>query len=58
MKSNISPGGDGIPAELLQEGRDKMVYVLFALCDRIWETECVLKEWVIVKLAKKANSTE
>ena len=42
---NKASGGDGIPAELFQILKDDAVKVLHSLCQQIWKTQQLPRDW-------------
>ena len=58
MKCQRAAGRDGIPAELLIHGGDKVAAELLTLFSEIWSSEQIPKEWVdavIVPIPKKGD---
>ena len=45
LKSNKSPGADGIPAELLKYGGQALITRLHQLTQTMWQEEAVLQQW-------------
>ena len=58
---NKANGGDGIPVELFQILKDVAVKVLHSMCQKIWKTEQLPKDWkrsVFIPIPKKGNAKE
>ena len=58
LKNNKSPGIDEIPAELLKNGGETLIYKLTNLCNLCWGKQHVPEDWkkgVIIKLPKKGD---
>ena len=58
ITTNKASGGDGIPVELLQILKVK---VLHSLCQQIWKTQQCLQDWkrsVFIPISKKGNPKE
>ena len=54
-------GGDGIPIELFQILKDDAVKVLHSICQQIWKTRQLEKDWkrsVFIRIPKKGNAKE
>ena len=61
QKTDISPGIDQNPAELIKIGRRKIRYEIHKLVISIWNKEELPKEWkesVILPIFKKGDTTE
>ena len=61
LKSNKSPGSDGIVAELLKAGSDVIAEVLYKIIFRIWTEERMPQEWhegIICPIHKKGDRLE
>jgi len=48
MQHGKSPGGDGIPAELLKEAGERGAKIIYKLCNILWRT--LAKKWRPEKL--------
>ena len=58
---NKASGGDGIPIELFQILKDDAVKVLCSVCQQIWRTQQLPKDWkrsVFIPIPKKGNAKE
>ena len=58
ITTNKMSGGDGIPAELIQILRNDAVKMLHSMCQEIWKTEQLPKDWkrsVFIPNPKKGN---
>ena len=58
LKNGKSAGIDGIQAELLKHGGEETARKILQLCNRIWETGEVPRDWrdgVIIPLPKKGD---
>ena len=58
ITTNKASGGDGIPAELIQILRNDAVKMLHSMCQEIWKTEQLPKDWkrsVFIPNPKKGN---
>ena len=58
---NKASGGDGIPVELFQILKDDAVKVLHSICQQIWKTQQLSKDWkmsVFIPISKKGNTKE
>jgi hypothetical protein len=58
LKNGKSAGIDGIQAELLKHGGDETTEKIQQLCNRIWETGEVPRDWkdgIIIPLPKKGD---
>jgi len=56
LHNRKSPGADGIPAELIKAGGEKLAQAIHRLCQKIWIEEKWPKEWaksVLVTIPKK-----
>ena len=56
LKAGKSPGMDNIPCEMLKNGGETTATVLTAICQKIWKTKVLLKEWtqsLVIPLLKK-----
>ena len=61
INMNKASGGDGIPAELIQILRNDAVKMLHSMCQEIWKTEQLPKDWkrsVFIPIPKKSNAKE
>ena len=45
ITTNITNGGDGIPAELFQILKEDAVIVLHSICQQIWKTQQWPQDW-------------
>jgi Reverse transcriptase (RNA-dependent DNA polymerase) len=60
LKNNKSAGNNGITAELLKAGGEKLSTELYELIKRVWKTEQMPKEWseaILIPLHKKEDIT-
>ena len=58
ITTNKASGGDGIPVELFQILKDDAVKVLHSMCQKIWKTEQLPKDWnrsVFIPNPKEGN---
>ena len=58
LKHHKSPGTDGIVAEALQAGDDRLDEELYGIMERVWSEEVIPTEWaksVIVTIPKKGD---
>ena len=58
---NKARGDDGIPIELFQILKDDAVEVLHSICQQIWKTRQLEKDWkrsVFIRIPKKGNAKE
>ena len=58
LKAGKSPGVDNIPSELRKNGGEAIITVLTAICQKIWETKELPKEWtqsLVIPLPKESN---
>ena len=58
LKNNKAPGIDNLPAELIKEGGNKLIYFLHKLFELIWIKETIPEEWktgVICPIHKKGD---
>ena len=58
---NKASGGDGIPVELFQILKEDAVKVLHSICQQIWKTRQLEKDWkrsVFIRIPKKGNAKE
>ena len=56
---NKASGGDGNPVELFQILKDDAVKVLHSICQQIWKTQALTKEWkksLFIPISKKGNA--
>ena len=61
ITTNKASGGDGIPVELFQIGKDDAVKVLHSMCQHIWKTQQWPQDWkrsVFIPIPKKGNAKE
>ena len=61
LKTNKSPGKDGITAEMMKAGGEAIVQWMCGLCNQIWDCGIVPVDWkecVVVCIPKKGNLTE
>jgi hypothetical protein len=61
LKHHKSPGTDGIVAEALQAGGDRLEEELYGIMERVWSEEVIPTEWaksVIVTIPKKGDLRE
>ena len=61
VTTNKANGGDGIPVELFQILKDDAVKVLHSICQQIWKTQQLSKDWkmsVFIPIPKKGNAKE
>jgi len=58
LKNGKSAGVDGIQAELLKNGGDELVKKMTTLCNQVWKSEQVPRDWkdgIIIPLPKKGD---
>ena len=58
---NKASGDDEIPVELFQILKDDAVKVLHSICQQIWKTQQLSKDWkmsVFIPISKKGNTKE
>ena len=58
LRMGMSAGVDNIPAELVQAGREAMIDILTAICNKIWKTGEWPTTWtqsLVITLPKKGN---
>ena len=56
MNTGKAPGKDGITAELLKQGGDWIVELLYEIFQKVWENDTTPKDWrdaILVSLYKK-----
>ena len=61
LKSQKSPGEDGIPGELIQAGGQVLTKEIHYLCNRIWAEGSIPEEWtrsVLITIPKKGDLSE
>ncbi len=61
MKNHKSPGADGITAEMIKAGGEKLTKEIHRVCNQIWNSEVMPEEWtrsVIVTIPKKGDLQE
>jgi hypothetical protein len=61
LKKNKSPGSDGIIAEMLQAGGEKLVHQIHKLCNKAWDEGTIPGEWgksILVPIPKKGDHSE
>ncbi|CAF3677816.1 unnamed protein product [Rotaria socialis] len=61
LKSNKSPGSDGITAEMIQAGGEQLIHQIHALCNKAWNQGAIPKEWgksILVPIPKKGDLNE
>ncbi|CAF2133571.1 unnamed protein product [Rotaria magnacalcarata] len=61
LKSNKSPGPDGITAEMIQAGGEQLIHQIHALCNKAWNQGAIPKEWgksILVPIPKKRDLNE
>ena len=61
ITTNKMSGADGIPAELFQILRNDAVKVLHSMCQKIWKTEQLPKDWkrsVFIPNPKEGNAKD
>jgi len=61
LKRNKSPGNDGIAAEMIKAGGEKLLGKIHSLCNQAWVLCQVPKEWlksVLVPIPKKGGALE
>ena len=61
LKTNISPGIDDIPGELLKCTDVRGSRIMFKLCNKIWHTKSWPEDWkrsIFLALPKKGDMTE
>ena len=61
ITTNKASGGDGIPVELFQIGKDDAVKVLHSIFQQIWKTQQWPQDWkrsVFTPIPKKGNAKE
>ena len=59
--TNKASGGDGIPVEMFQILKDDTVKVLLSICQQIWKTPQLPRDWkraVFISISKKGNANE
>ena len=58
LKGNKSPGSDGITAEMLQAGGEKLARQIHKLCNKAWHEGTIPEEWsksILVPIPKKGD---
>ena len=61
VTTNKATGGDGIPVYLFQTLKDDVVKVLHSMCQKIWKTEQLPKDWkrsVFIPNPKEGNAKD
>ena len=61
LKSNKSPGSDGITGEMLKAGGEPLARQIHELCNRAWHEGTVPEEWsksILVPIPKKGDLSE
>jgi hypothetical protein len=61
LKKNKSPGVDGITAEMLQAGGEKLKHKIYELCNRAWDEETIPEHWgqsILIPIPKKGDLSE
>lgn len=61
LKNNKAPGIDGLPAELIKQGGERMLTELHNLITNIWRRECIPDEWresIITPVFKKGDRSD
>ena len=61
LKKNKSPGSDGITAEMLQAGGEKLAREIHKLCNKAWQEGTIPKKWgksILVPIPKKGDLSE
>ena len=61
LKDNKATGTDGIPAELIKAGGEKLVELFHQLCQKIWREENIPTDWVkslLILIPKKGDRKE
>ena len=59
ITTHKASGADGIPVELFQILKDDAVKVLHSICQQIWKTQQLPKDWkksVFIPILKKGNA--
>ncbi|CAF5083158.1 unnamed protein product, partial [Rotaria magnacalcarata] len=58
LKTNKSPGSDGITAEMLQAGGEPLSRQIHKLCNKAWHEGTIPEEWgksILVPIPKKGD---
>ena len=61
LKDKKSPGVDGIPAEVIKAGGEKLTKTIHGLCNKIWHEEQWPEEWtksLLITIPKKGGRME
>ena len=57
----MSPGSNGITAELIQASRKQLVRQIYRLCKKAWSESAIPEEWrksILVPIPKKGNLSQ
>ena len=61
LKKNKSPGVDGITAEMIQAGGEKLKYKIYELCNRAWDDGTIPEQWgesILIPIPKKGDLSQ
>ncbi|CAF5104682.1 unnamed protein product [Rotaria magnacalcarata] len=61
LKSNKSPGSDGITAEMIQAGGEQLTHEIHSLCNKAWHKGVIPEEWgksILIPIPKKGDLSE
>ncbi|CAF3185570.1 unnamed protein product [Rotaria socialis] len=61
LKSNKSPGSDGITAEMIQAGGEQLTHEIHSLCNKAWHEGVIPEEWgksILIPIPKKGDLSE
>lgn len=61
LKNNKAPGEDGLPAEVLKEGKEIVAREVHKIILEVWKTETIPSEWkeaIVVPILKKGDKQD
>ncbi|CAF1924031.1 unnamed protein product [Rotaria magnacalcarata] len=61
LKSNKSPGSDGITADMIQAGCEQLTHEIHSLCNKAWHEGVIPEEWgksILIPIPKKGDLSE